>query len=69
MVGKELRRVFGVSPAMLPCWACLAHAVPDGVRSAFLQEETMTLWRVAQAYHQKHGIFPSMKVLALEAVG
>eukprot|EP00974_Lingulodinium_polyedra_P058226 5608388-Lingulodinium_polyedra.AAC.1 len=69
MVGKELRRVFGVSPAMLPCWACLAHAVPPDMRSAFFGAETMTLWRVAQAYHQKHGIFPSIKILALLAVG
>ena len=60
----ELEIQFGLDAIMIPCWACLFHAVPETKRSVFEHADSRLLWSV-MATRQKHGGHePSLRILA-----
>ena len=69
MTWKQLKQLFGVSPLMISCWACLFTGVKTDAHKKVFREASMRLWNIARQLSEKHnGVDPNMRSLAVEVL-
>ena len=63
---KQLRELFGISPLMISCWACLFTGVKTDAHKEVFSEASVRLWNTAQQLSEEHdGVEPNMRSLAI----